>query len=53
MYNLVYSILNYTGSMQGNTIDQYCVYTALAIVILLLAVFIDMLYRLLRSFVKK
>ena len=53
MYSLIHSILSYTGSMQGNTVDQYCIYCALAVVILLLAVFIDMLYRLLRSFVKK
>lgn len=53
MYSLVYNILNYTGSMQGNTVDQYCIYCSLAIIMLLLAVFIDLLYRLLRSFIRK
>lgn len=53
MYGLLHSILNYTGTMQGNTVDQYCIYGAIAITILLLAIFIDLLYRLLRSFIRK
>lgn len=53
MYGLIYSILSYTGSMQGNTVDQYCIYCAMAVTIILLAIFIDLLYRLLRSFIRK
>lgn len=51
MYGLLQSIIGYTGSY--NNYDSYLVYGSIAITILLLGIFIDLLYRLLRSFIRK
>ena len=52
MFGLISSLIGYTGSGYQNA-DSYILYCSCAIVIILLVVFTEFLYRLLRSFIKK
>lgn len=52
MYNIIKNFLSYTGTQYTN-IDQYIIYGAITIGILMLVFFCDILYRIIRSFIKK
>lgn len=52
MYSLIKSIIAYTGTGTTN-FDSYYMYASCVIIIVLLIIFTDFLYRLLRSFIKK
>lgn len=50
MYNLIKNIINYTGSMTGNTYDQYIIYVSAALVVILTVIFVDLIFKIFRSF---
>lgn len=52
MYGLISSLLGYTGSGYQNA-DSYILYCSTTIIVILLVIFTDLLYRLLRSFIRK
>lgn len=52
MYDLLRNIIQYTGNQYTN-IDQYLLYGSIAITILMLVFFCDILYRIIRSFIRK
>lgn len=52
MYGMIRDIINYTGSQINNS-DQYMIYGAIVLTIIGFVFFIDLLYKFLRSFVKR
>lgn len=52
MYNIIKNFLAYTGSQYTN-VDQYIIYGAITLGILLSVFFCDLLYRIIRSFIRK
>lgn len=52
MFSLMRTLIGYTGSNYSN-IDQYVLYAVICFILLFFVVLFDMLYRLLRSFIRK
>ena len=48
MYNLIKSIINYTGTDIGK-VDQYILYASIAVIVLLTVVGVDLIYKLFLS----
>lgn len=53
MYSLIKSIIAYSGTGTTQNFDSYYMYASCVVIIVLLIIFTDFLYRLLRSFIKK
>lgn len=49
MYNIISQIINHTW-VTNDSMQQYIVYTCSALIIVLVAVFIDLVYRVFRHF---
>lgn len=52
MYQLLQQFIGYTGSQYTN-VDQYLLYGSITIGLLMLVFFCDLLYKIIRSFIKK
>lgn len=52
MFGLISSLIGYTGTGYQNA-DSYILYCACTITIILLVIFTEFLYRILRSFIRK
>ena len=52
MYQLIRDIIGYTGTQYNNP-EQLYIYGSIALTIIGFKFFMDLLYRLLRSFIKK
>lgn len=52
MYQMIRDIMSYTGTGINNP-DQYYIYGGIVLTVIGFVFFIDLLYRLLRSFIKK
>lgn len=52
MFQLLQQFIGYTGSQYTN-IDQYLIYGSIVIGLLMIILFVDLLYRLIRAFIKK
>ena len=48
MYNLIKSIINYTGNYIDH-VDQYILYASIAVIVLLTVVGVDLIYKLFLS----
>lgn len=53
MYDLISNLINHTWITQGSGEQQYVYYIAGTVIIMLVAVLVDLVYRLIRGFFKK
>lgn len=49
MYDLIYNLIDHAYT-SGDTMQQYIIYTACALILILSTVFIDMVYRIFSRF---
>lgn len=54
MYQLLYNIIGYSGGqLNTNTVEQYCLYGAIVITIILTVIFIDLIWKIFRAFLPR
>lgn len=49
MYDLIYDIISH-AYVQGDSLQQYIIYTCCALILILTVVFVDMIYRVFAHF---
>lgn len=53
MYQLLYNIIGYSGDLNSNTVEQYCLYGSIVITIILTVIFIDLIWKIFRAFLPR